>query len=290
MVGCLSIHREGPWLKGSWMTATSLPLWTGLERDPASRSYPNEHGWFQPWKKGGTTSDSSFTNGPFFYQWPIIWKILAKTKLKGEGSTMIHITFPDGSVKTYEKGITLAGNRSIHFCPVCAKIAFGKVNGTLYDLNRPIEEDAEIVPHLQKQDPEAFCVLNHSAAHLLAQAVKRLFLMPDLALARQSMRILLWYRCPDFGKHLDRIEAEMRKIVNEALDIERRVVAVKRPFRCLATIRISSNWSTFRKNRKLPFIPKANLRIWKGIHIGNTKHIQHFKLLSVAGLTGGEIG
>src|SRR6056297_2356545 len=89
---------------------------------------------------------------------------------------MIKITFPDGSIKDYEQGITIEGIAGDISSSLKKKSVAGYVNGDLFDLNRPIEEDAS-VEIITKNDQKAFEVLNHSAAHLLAQAVKRLY--PD---------------------------------------------------------------------------------------------------------------
>lgn len=198
---------------------------------------------------------------------------------------MIHITFPDGSVKTYEKGITLAEiaqsiSPSLRKNSVC-----GKVNGTLYDLNRPIEEDAEIVL-ITKQDPEAFCVLNHSAAHLLAQAVKRLF--PDARFGvGPAIDEGFYYDidAPISESDLDRIEAEMRKIVNEALDIERRVVSREEALQMFShdPYKLELIHDIPEEQEITVYTQGEFTDLCEGIHIGNTKHIQHFKLLSVAG-------
>jgi threonyl-tRNA synthetase len=87
---------------------------------------------------------------------------------------MITITFPDGSKREFESGITpeaIAGSISSGL-KKNAVAAF--VNQELYDYNRPIEYDASI-ELVTKDHPKAFEVLNHSSAHLMAQAVKALF-------------------------------------------------------------------------------------------------------------------
>ena len=87
---------------------------------------------------------------------------------------MINITFPDGNKKEFEKGISIEQIAGSISSGLRKSSVAGYVNGELYDLNRPIETDAEI-RIVTKKDQDAFEVLNHSAAHLLAQAVKRIY-------------------------------------------------------------------------------------------------------------------
>ena len=86
---------------------------------------------------------------------------------------MIEIKFPDGSVKEFVKGITLeeiAGSISSSL----KRKQSGKVNDGLYDLRRNIEENAE-VEIITIDSNEGVEITRHSAAHILAQAVKRMY-------------------------------------------------------------------------------------------------------------------
>ena len=87
---------------------------------------------------------------------------------------MIKITFPDGNVREFEKGITpfqVAESISPRFA---ADVLAAKVNGNKWDISRPIEEDASI--ELFKWDsPEGKHAFWHSSAHLLAEALQELY-------------------------------------------------------------------------------------------------------------------
>ena len=87
---------------------------------------------------------------------------------------MIKITFPDGNVREFEKGITpfqVAESISPRFA---ADVLAAKVNGQKWDISRPIEEDASI--ELFKWDsPEGKHAFWHSSAHLLAEALQELY-------------------------------------------------------------------------------------------------------------------
>ena len=87
---------------------------------------------------------------------------------------MIKITFPDGSIKEYEKGITTIEIAKLISPGLAKKTVAGKINGEVVEANRAINNDAtfEIIT---KDNPIAFEILNHSTAHLMAQAIKRLY-------------------------------------------------------------------------------------------------------------------
>ncbi len=89
----------------------------------------------------------------------------------------INITFPDGSVKEYDKGISpqdIAENISHN---LALRAIAAEVNGKLTDINQPIDEDAELILHTFDTEVGKE-VYWHSTAHLMAQAVKQLY--PDV--------------------------------------------------------------------------------------------------------------
>lgn len=88
---------------------------------------------------------------------------------------MVAITLPDGSVRSYDNPVT-AGDVAAEIGPGLAKAAMvARVNGDLWDLDRPITEDADIALITDKNEDEALEVLRHDAAHVLAMAVQELF-------------------------------------------------------------------------------------------------------------------
>src|SRR5699024_2850059 len=86
----------------------------------------------------------------------------------------IYISFPDGNVKGFEAGIT-AKEIAQSISPGLKKASLAaKVDGRMYDLRRPIESDSTVELITDKSD-EGLEVLRHSTAHLMAQALKRLY-------------------------------------------------------------------------------------------------------------------
>ena len=83
--------------------------------------------------------------------------------------SMIKITFPDGAVKEFPKGITVKEVAESISKSLAKKALAGKVNGELVDFDRPIEEDASI-EIVTPDHEDALGILRHSTAHLLAHA------------------------------------------------------------------------------------------------------------------------
>ena len=136
---------------------------------------------------------------------------------------MIHVTLKDGSVKEFENGISVMeivkGLGAGLYKAACAC----KVNGELCDLRTVLNEDCalEVLTFDSEEGRRAF---NHTASHILAQAVKRLYPNAKLAIG-PAIADGFYYDIdvePAFGpEELEKIEAEMHTIVKEAYDIER---------------------------------------------------------------------
>ena len=133
------------------------------------------------------------------------------------------VTLKDGSVKEYEQPmavIDIAKDLSDGLARVaCA----GEVNGEVVDLRTVVENDAE-VNILTAKDEAGLAALRHTASHVMAQAVKRLYPNTKLAIGPSiadgfyyDMEFDTPLTSDDFGK----IEAEMKKIIKEDLKIER---------------------------------------------------------------------
>ena len=88
--------------------------------------------------------------------------------------SMIKITFPDGSVREFSKGVTSFDIASSISPRLAAEVYAATVNGELRDLSRPVENDATLKLH-KWDDPEAKHAFWHSSAHLMAEALESLF-------------------------------------------------------------------------------------------------------------------
>ena len=200
---------------------------------------------------------------------------------------MVKVTLKDGSVKEVESGkliIELARDLSQSLAKKCV---VARVDGALVDLKSPLTKDCSL--ELITNDlPEAFEVLNHSCAHLLAQAVKRLYpgtqcgvgpaieegFYYDLAIP-QAINV----------EDLPKIEAEMKKIVKENLPIVHETLSHKEAkelfkddkYKCLLIDAVS-------EDEALGIYTQGEYKdVCRGPHVMSTGLIKHFKLLSVAG-------
>jgi threonyl-tRNA synthetase len=203
----------------------------------------------------------------------------------------IRITFPDGAVREYAAGTTVeevAGSIS----PGLKKNAVaGKINGKLVDVYAPIEEDASLeIVTLDTQD--GLEVMRHSTAHLMAQALKRIYGEKNVKLGIGPVIEDGFYYDIDLDRpisseDLEAIGKEMEKIVAEDLPIRRRVVSREE------AIRIYEELGDPLKLELIRDLPEdAVITIYdqgeffdlcRGPHLPSTGRIKSFKLLSVAG-------
>ncbi|WP_404427054.1 threonine--tRNA ligase [Ureibacillus chungkukjangi] len=204
-------------------------------------------------------------------------------------SEIIKLTFPDGAVKEFERGTStaeVAGSIS----PGLKKQALaGKLNGALIDLKTPIEEDGAIEIITPKSE-EALEILRHSTAHLTAQALKRLY--PGIKLGIGPVIEGGFYYDVDAPEPISaddfpKIEKEMKKIISENIEIERKNVSRD------DAQKIYEEVDDEYKLELLEAIP-ANEEVsiyyqgdffdlCRGIHVPSTGKLKEFKLLSLAG-------
>ena len=133
------------------------------------------------------------------------------------------VTLKDGSVKEYAQPmavIDIAKDLSDGLARVaCA----GEVNGEVVDLRTVVENDAE-VNVLTAKDEAGLAALRHTASHVMAQAVKRLYPSTKLAIGpsiADGFYYDMEFETPLTSDDFDKIEAEMKKIIKEDLKIER---------------------------------------------------------------------
>src|SRR3954468_3046157 len=204
-------------------------------------------------------------------------------------SEVVQITFPDGVVKEFPNGTTtedIAGSIS---SGLKKKALAGKLNSVMYDLRRPIEEDG-IIEIITQDQPEALEILRHSSAHLMAQAVKRLF--KDVKLGVGPVIESGFYYDIDMPESLTPedlplIEKEMKKIINENISIERKEVSRNE------AIQIYKEIDDEYKLELIEAIPEDEtvtiyeqgdfFDLCRGVHVPSTGKLREFKLLSIAG-------
>ena len=201
--------------------------------------------------------------------------------------SMIKITFPDGAVKEFPKGITVKEVAESISKSLAKKALAGKVNGELVDFDRAIEEDASI-EIVTPDHQDALGILRHSTAHLLAHALTRLY--PGIHFGVGPAIETGFYYDTDMPNQLTEdalpeVEAEMMKIVKENYPIVRREVSRKEALEIFANdpykvelINGLPEDETITVYQQEDFVD-----LCRGIHVPSTGRIQVFKLLSLAG-------
>ena len=133
------------------------------------------------------------------------------------------ITLKDGSVKEYDHAMSVY-DIALDLSEGLARAACaGEVNGEAVDLRTVVEEDAQ-VNILTFSDEGGRAAFHHTTSHIMAQAIKRLY--PEVKLAiGPSIADGFYYdvdsETPLTNEDLEKIEAEMKKIVKEGLRLER---------------------------------------------------------------------
>ena len=136
---------------------------------------------------------------------------------------MIKVTLKDGSVREFSPGTTAAEAAKSISAGLYKAACLARVNGADCDLRTPLTEDCSL-EILTFDDPAGAHAFRHTASHILAQAVKRLY--PEVKLTiGPAIDNGFYYdfdaETPFTREMLDAIEAEMKKIVKEDLPLER---------------------------------------------------------------------
>ncbi|WP_100405068.1 threonine--tRNA ligase [Bacillus solitudinis] len=202
---------------------------------------------------------------------------------------IIKMTFPDGTIKEFPKGTTTEDIAASISPGLKKKALAGKVNNDLIDLRTPITEDGSVAIVTQDSE-EALEIVRHSSAHLMAQAVKRLFKNVKLGVG-PVIEGGFYYDIDSeesiTAEDLPKIEKEMKKIISENLD----VIRIELP-REEARKKFQEIGDEY-KLELIEAIPAGEtLTIYeqgeffdlcRGVHIPSTNKIKEFKLLSLAG-------
>lgn len=199
----------------------------------------------------------------------------------------INIQFPDGNSKAFDKGTTTEDIARSISPGLRKKAVAGKFNGQMVDLTRPLETDSEI-EIITPGSEEALEVLRHSTAHLMAQALKRLY--GDVKFGVGPVIEGGFYYDFDMDERIssddfEKIEKTMKQIVDENHPIERQVVSRDEakdffkddPYKLelIDAIPEDENVTLYSQGEFTD--------LCRGVHVPSTSKIKEFKLLSTAG-------
>ncbi|MCG1680865.1 threonine--tRNA ligase [Staphylococcus epidermidis] len=199
----------------------------------------------------------------------------------------INIQFPDGNTKEFDKGTTTEDIAQSISPGLRKKAVAGNFNGQLVDLTRPLEQDGTI-EIITPGSEEALEVLRHSTAHLMAQALKRLY--GDVKFGVGPVIEGGFYYDFDMDDKVssddfDKIEKTMKQIVNENHKIVREVVSKEEakdffkddPYKLELIDAIPDDESV------TLYTQGEFTDLCRGVHVPSTSKIKEFKLLSTAG-------
>jgi threonyl-tRNA synthetase len=202
---------------------------------------------------------------------------------------VINIQFPDGKRKEFPKGITVGSVAESISSSLRKNAIIGKVDGQLVDLTYKLEKDARL-SILTLDTEEGLHVLRHSSAHVLAQAVKRLYGNVKLGIGpviEDGFYYDLKLEQSLTSDDLLAIEKEMENIINENLEIKRIEVSYEEvenlfeekgePFK-LEILKDIPNDEKITLYQQGEFID-----LCRGPHLPSTGFIKAFKLTRVSG-------
>lgn len=199
----------------------------------------------------------------------------------------INITLPDGAVKQFPTGSTTKDIAESISKSLAKKALAGKFNGELVDYVRPLEADGSL-EIITADDDEALQILRHSSAHLMANALRRLY--PEIKFGvGPAIESGFYYDTdtdtPITEEDLPRIEAKMMEIVKENNPIVRKEVTraealdlfKEDPYKVELITELPED-ETITVYDQGDFVD-----LCRGVHVPSTGRIQVFKLLSLAG-------
>lgn len=203
---------------------------------------------------------------------------------------MIKITFPDNSVREFEKGVTGLQIAESISSRLAREVLAASVNGETWDLTRPINEDAA-VQLLKWEDDEGKHAYWHSSAHLMAEALQELY--PGIKFGIGPAIENGFYYDVDPGEGVSIkdsdfpvIEAKMKELIAAKEEIQRESISKKDALEM---------FSSRDENYKVELIDEledGTITIYtqgrftdlcRGPHLPNTSYINSVKIMSVAG-------
>lgn len=198
----------------------------------------------------------------------------------------ISIKFPDGSKKEYPKGILASEVAKSISNSLFKEAIVCRVNGTLVDLTYPIHQDSEL-SFYNINTVEGIEVMRHSAAHVLAQAIKRIY--PNALLSIGPVIENGFYYDIDLDQSisesdLSKIEKEMKKIQKENLTFIRSEISYEEAKNIFKDNSYKVNIIESHKDEQLSIYQQGEFTdLCTGPHAPSTKYVNHFKLTKVAG-------
>ena len=202
---------------------------------------------------------------------------------------MPQITLPDGSTRQYDQPVTVAGVAE-SIGPGLAKAALaGRVDGELVDTSYTIDTDVKLAI-ITDRDEDGVEVIRHSCAHLMAQAVQRLFPEAQVTIGPVIENGFFYdfsFERPFTPEDLVAIETTMEEIVKEDLQVERSILSRKDAVQLFEKMGEKYKVEIIESipgDEDLSFYRQGDfIDLCRGPHVPSTGKFKAFKLTSVAG-------
>ncbi|MDO4587073.1 MAG: threonine--tRNA ligase [Planctomycetia bacterium] len=217
---------------------------------------------------------------------------------------MLNVILPDGSARTFEQQVRVIDVASTIGAGLAKATLAGvySVDGEKDQNGKRIEKEIsadQYLPEsgmiylrlLTKKDPESLAIMRHSAAHIMARAVMRLFENVQLAFGptvENGFYYDFWKETPFTEDDFAKIEEEMKRIIKADEAFERIEVSHEEAIQMLKsmgqTLKVEHLESGLSQEEKVSFYRQGEfLDLCRGPHIPSPKAIGAFKIMSVAG-------
>ncbi len=202
---------------------------------------------------------------------------------------MPRITLPDGSTRDFDTAVTIDQIAQSIGAGLAKAALAGRVDGKLVDTSHVVADDAEIAI-ITERDASGIEVIRHSCAHLMAQAVQRLFPEAQVTIGpvvEDGFFYDFSYSRPFTPEDLQAIEKKMEEIVGENLAVERSVMS--RPEAIAMFKEMGEDYKveiieSIPGDEDLSFYRQGEfIDLCRGPHVPSTGKFKAFKLTSVAG-------
>jgi threonyl-tRNA synthetase len=198
---------------------------------------------------------------------------------------MVNITLPDGYKKTFENtptGMDVAKSISEGLARDCVAMV---LDDQLVDLVTSIDHDAT-VRLITTKDPEALDILRHSAAHVMAQAILRIYKDARLTIG-PAVEDAFYYdidMAPVSEDDFPKIEAEIKNIIKAKLPIQRKEVTKAEALAFYKDEPYKVEMISELDNGTISFYTQGEFTdLCRGPHVPHTGYVKHIKLTKVSG-------
>ena len=197
----------------------------------------------------------------------------------------MRVTLKDGSVKEYDSKKSIIDIAKDISEGLARNVVAGEVNGVMHDLRDEIDSDCEL-NLITLKDEKGLSVIRHTTSHVLAQAVKRVFPQSKLAIGPSIAEGFNYdFEHEPFSRDdLDKLEAEMKKIIKEGEAIERFELPREEAIKFMEEKNEPYKVELIKdlpEGEKISFYKQGDFTdLCAGPHLQRTKDIKAFKLIS----------